>query len=241
MKKLVLWTAVILVTACSPMVWQKPGASQNDFSQDKYICIQEAQQRVSSARVNAYGGTADNTVVTNESLYGSCMNSKGWYLKNTQALQQPAQPQQNTIKPQENPRIQKAKEELSRAIAESNAACGKPEYAIVYVKSSCKEGDLTLNQLADISKISSTEKPVFAALTLERKALIKRAISAYRSVGDETHLKIASLYEKQNELSEKNALELYEEKISWGEYNKTKKSIAASYRDGYLEITKKKQ
>ena len=56
---------VLLLSACAPMVWMKPGASQNDFSRDKFTCLQQAQQRVSSANVNAYGGTAKHSDISN--------------------------------------------------------------------------------------------------------------------------------------------------------------------------------
>src|SRR5258706_15331717 len=65
MSKRLIALGGLLVSACAPMLWNKPGASQNDFSRDRYTCVQQAQQRVAGAQVNAYGGTASNTVVTN--------------------------------------------------------------------------------------------------------------------------------------------------------------------------------
>lgn len=71
----------LLLTACAgPMHWQKPGASRNDFSRDKYTCEQQSQQRAAYVAVNAQGGAAQNTMVTNHNLFHSCMNANGWYL-----------------------------------------------------------------------------------------------------------------------------------------------------------------
>jgi hypothetical protein len=62
------------------MAWNKPGASQQEFSENKYSCMQQSQQRVSGARVNAYGGASASEVVTNQGLFNACMNAQGWYL-----------------------------------------------------------------------------------------------------------------------------------------------------------------
>lgn len=81
--------SAVALAACAPLpetTWQKSGATQNDFSTDRYACLQESQQRVSNATVNGYGGRADSGVITNGNLFAACMNARGWYL----AMQQSA-------------------------------------------------------------------------------------------------------------------------------------------------------
>jgi hypothetical protein len=60
-----------------PMVWSKPRASQAEFAQSRYRCLQESQQSTTTA-VAGVGGVS--TVVTNDQLFTACMNARGWVL-----------------------------------------------------------------------------------------------------------------------------------------------------------------
>ena len=64
--------------------WIKDGVSQQQANQDHYDCLREAQQRVSGAQVNAYGGAAQNTVITNQNLYYACIAARGYEFRRTQ-------------------------------------------------------------------------------------------------------------------------------------------------------------
>ena len=46
--------------------------------QDRYACIQQAQQPRASGYANAYGASMGSTVVTNRGVYMSCMGAKGY-------------------------------------------------------------------------------------------------------------------------------------------------------------------
>ena len=82
---------VFLLVSCAQMVWIKPGAGQNEFAQARYECLQNSQQQRSTATYNNSGGYvspmassqgyATSGAVTNEQLFGACMNAKGWYLE----------------------------------------------------------------------------------------------------------------------------------------------------------------
>jgi hypothetical protein len=64
--------ALVFLTGCQQPVWNKPGASQADFSTERYRCMQESQQQSSSAYVNRYGGAASSGQTTNEPLFIAC-------------------------------------------------------------------------------------------------------------------------------------------------------------------------
>src|SRR5262245_31848158 len=66
------------LTGCAQGRWVKYGASQQEANQDHYACLQESQQRVSGAQVNAYGGSAQNVVITNQQLYYACIQARGY-------------------------------------------------------------------------------------------------------------------------------------------------------------------
>jgi hypothetical protein len=85
---LIVFAVVIgLMLACGPryaIVWDKPGATQQEFAKDKYECMQEAQQ-TRSAATGAYcsgyvcvPGQAESKVVTNPTLFSSCMEARGY-------------------------------------------------------------------------------------------------------------------------------------------------------------------
>lgn len=90
-----LLIGLLLLSGCvttPPKVWSKPGSSQDEFSKDRYTCLQQAQQPVSGAYVNQYGGSSSGQMITNDNLFGACMNANGWYL--TPANQPTIAPQQ---------------------------------------------------------------------------------------------------------------------------------------------------
>lgn len=223
-KRLALILSLTL-TACAPSgAWVKPGASQNDFSRDKYSCTQQAQQRVSSAYVGVYGGSASNNVITNPDIYNSCMNSNGWYLRSKKDTQRQLQ----------------AKAQVEQNIKESNDSCNKEEYKIIFAKTACRSDDLTLEQLSDPTKISPEDKPLFMGYYSYFSARYKRVVAAYRSAGDPVGLELANLGDRTYSKLEKNSLDLYEGKVSWGEYNKAKKELSSSSNEEIRTITGKK-
>jgi len=58
--------------------YAKYGATQEEFMKDRYACLQEAQQRVSGAYVDAYGGGSASRVVANCGVWLSCMGARGY-------------------------------------------------------------------------------------------------------------------------------------------------------------------
>jgi hypothetical protein len=102
--------ALFMIAGCS-YVWVKPGGTQGEFSQDRYACMQQAQQRASSTTVNVYGGASSGTNMpelggsnfassmgstiqaagdvglqqanrtNSQNLFNACMNARGWYLQ----------------------------------------------------------------------------------------------------------------------------------------------------------------
>jgi hypothetical protein len=82
MKRIAIASSIILLSGCANnKVWEKPGATQAEFAQEKYACMQQSQSRVSTASVNQYGGGGFSAVTTNKPLFDACMNARGWYLQ----------------------------------------------------------------------------------------------------------------------------------------------------------------
>lgn len=234
MKTLLVLLSALLLTACTPKVWYKPGSTQDEFSRDKYDCVQQAQQRVSGAYVDAYGGVANNHVITNNNLFNSCMNSRGWYL-GKKGETPPPPPE----KIQARQRVKESKNQLVEIQKDSEKVCLKPEYKIILDKTPCKIDSVTLTQLSNNDKITEAEKLVFVQFVEESKKLSIRRTAAFRSGGTQQAFDLASLNERSRDNSDNNALELYEGKISWGEYNKNRKKTNASAKEEYERITRR--
>jgi hypothetical protein len=216
-----------LLSACAPMDWTKPGASQNDFSRDKNNCLQQAEQRVSDIgnSLNVVSGTA---VVTKEGVFNSCMSSLGW----RQTSQQSTQPVTGI---DQAAQLETALEQIIR---ENQEACKREEYKPLYLKSACKVADITVEQLADTSKISAAEKPLFAKLRPESPARMAKAVIAYRAYGGSQGIKGALVLDRTGSLYEKNAQDLYEGTITWGDYSKRRKEIQQFYLDEFEKTFK---
>lgn len=231
MKKLLF--ALIPVTLLAGCVsWHKPGARPGEFEQAKYICLQESQQRVGVAQANAWGGTAVNTVQTNDMLFGNCMNAKGWSLQNTQAAQNQIQQQQASQSAFQS----QLQSESSRISQQAKAVCENPDYKPYYSKSACQAQDITFEQLADQSKITSAQK----AVLLKQRAAIAEIQKARAELNKRAGGKAAKIADAGNSYlipqNDQNNLDLYNGKITWGEYNKNRKDIYTKFQERIKSI-----
>lgn len=208
---------VLTVAGCAQNLWIKPNAGQGEFERDRYACLQQSQQRVGAAQVNAYGGSAVNTVATNDMLFSTCMGSKGWSLQNKEVVQ--AQAAQNQA------RNDDLKRQNDQIVANVIAMCNKDGLKEYYKKSACRAPDISFEQIVDTTKITAAQK---AALVKQQGdvALIEKEQDSIQRQRGEPGLKIISVatnfFRPENE---KNNLDLYNGKITWGEYNKRRKEI----------------
>jgi hypothetical protein len=80
MKIATIVALALCLTGCIRTVgnWEKPGADQQQFAVDKFDCMKQSQQQVSSMYVNQYGGSGGSAQTTNMPLFGACMNAHGY-------------------------------------------------------------------------------------------------------------------------------------------------------------------
>lgn len=73
----------LIISSCATphRVWDKPGATQEEFAKTNYMCLQQAQQQESNSSINLYTGNATTSTQTNNTLFNACMNAHGWYQK----------------------------------------------------------------------------------------------------------------------------------------------------------------
>lgn len=209
--------SVLGLLGCAQNLWIKQNSTQGEFERDKYNCLQQSQQRVGIAQVNAYGGTATNTVQTNDMLFSSCMNSKGWSLQNKDLVE--AQASQNQVR---NNEIKQRFDQISSDIL---AMCGREELKDYYKKTACKAPDISFEQIADTTKITSLQKTSLIKQREHVASLEKAQDDVQRLRGEAGQKVISIAINFIRPENEKNNLDLYNGKITWGEYNKKRKEI----------------
>lgn len=92
---IILLVAVIGGCATTPTYirWMtNTGATQQQFMNDRYACLQETQQRVSGAFVNQYGGASSSRVMPPCSAFNACPAARGYYRADTTNLDDFRQP-----------------------------------------------------------------------------------------------------------------------------------------------------
>ncbi|CAN7782211.1 hypothetical protein LJR175_008200 [Variovorax sp. LjRoot175] len=217
------------------MVWNKPGAGQDDFSRDRYACLQESQQRVGSAAVNQFGGIASNTVVTNSGLFGSCMNAHGWYLgpRETARRSTMEAPADMAVsrKPEKTPLDIELGQLDIQWQAREVTLCFDAKYASLYAKGSCKVKDITPTQILDTSKADPAEKMLLVQLRSDLGASINKLAGAYRQAGRPQDVAMASALDAIRGRADGNIDALIQESINWGQYNKARAENAKLAED----------
>jgi hypothetical protein len=216
MKRIAVASSLILLSACANNVWVKPGATQSEFAQQKYACMEQSQHRVSSAYINQYGGSSDSYVTTNSPLFNACMNSQGWYLQDKQQ-------QQATIQ---------AQNAGSQALVqEAVALCARVDLQPHYAKSPCKPEETTLEQLTDKSRITPSEKEALAKVRAESAAILKRMNEYVRQNDLRNGAAFALAMERAAAEQETVTLAFYEGRITRGEYNKKRREIVQQLQE----------
>jgi hypothetical protein len=206
----------IVLFGCAPMTWTKPGATHDDFTKDRYSCMQQSQQRVSSAYVNQYGGSANDSVITNGNLFGACMNAQGWTLQKKASTEQLAA--QTEVHDEAKAAVESVKnEELE--------LCSREDLRPYYSKTPCMAEDTTLEQMADNSRITNVEKVAMNKARVELKRINKEMEDLIRQYDPHRAPSVTARREQAAGDQDKVALDFYEGRITRGEYNKRRQEI----------------
>jgi hypothetical protein len=204
---------ILLLSACANNnnVWVKPGATQAEFAQEKYACMQQSQHRVSTAYVDQNGGSSDSRVTTNNPLFGACMNARGWYLQDKR--------QQEAV-------VQAKKNGWEAFTEELLQLCEREDLQPHFRKTPCKPEDTSLEQLTDKSRITPSEKEALSKAKNEVAAIVKRMTDYLRQNDPRNGNSIALVRERMAAELDKVSLDFYEGRITRGDYNKKRRDIA---------------
>lgn len=221
-----LIAALIVLTGCQQPLWNKPGASLEDFNADKYQCMQGSQQQTSSAYISRYGGSASSGQTLNQPLYDACMNAKGWSLQAQSARSDQAG--QN----------REAENAVKSMTEKHKAFCADPTFEPYFSKTACTADKITFEQLADKSKISPAAKAIFLEVRNRVDATAREYNDLQRKYGGTVGAKRADLYAATAKVQhDKNNLDLYNGLITWGEYNRRRQEIYSENAAAEKKIT----
>jgi hypothetical protein len=219
------------------MIWSKPGATRDDFSSVRYACMQQSQQRVSEASINALGGYSTSSVITNEDLFGSCMNASGWYLTQ-QANAAPSAPVAQSApwqraqppKPLEKSQADKLRESGQTYQVAMSTMCARAEYANLMMKTPCKLSDMTAAHLSNLRKISAGETPAMHRMLMEIESLNSKASGDIYLYGQAKGTAMQAAFDSRNKKNSEAAHALIDGRISWGEFNTRRQQALEAFR-----------
>ena len=212
-KILVVCSLTIGVFGCANNVWVKSGATANDFNVDRAQCNAQSYSI-------PFASIYQQAAVQNE-----CMVGKGWILKDKASHEASDSASANSWKAV-----------MDKSKADSELRCKDPSFKVYYSKTACFAQDMTFEQMADDSKITPQQKPVLMAVKKSVDSQLAQVYNSLKQIPNAPGEKVASLYKSFEIEIDKNALDLYSGKISWGDYNRKRKEIAAKQTEAHKNL-----
>lgn len=265
--KIVVGAFVLGVVGCAgnSYVWVNPAKNSSQLSQDKSECSVHATRGVPDRNVTPQ--YAPPTYTTNCSGFGNmasctttpsgggntnalaqsiadmqtgnqradvfryCMEGRGWALYTEE--------QNETRKSQLTDKLEQYKLAFDRLRADHEENCKDPNLAPIAAKTPCNAKDINIAQMSDKSKASTKEK---TAILYGEKVDEKE----YSEVVDliKLHMNpnaandVIKYIDRRKAQYQKSLLDLYNGKITWGQFNIDRKNRAA---DGEAELATTRQ
>jgi len=214
--KLLFILLPLFLTACVTLGGGNRGYDRN--SPEGIECTYEAKKGAASVQATGRSGLNFDQMYKEEELFNLCMASK----------------RANNPKPSSNSAVDDGVKKFQERV---KSQCLSIEFKEYYAKTGCLPADITFEQLADTSKITPSQKVVMLKARSMADSANKEVLMIYKNSGQSIFQKYANLIEftvmPQND---SNNLDLYNGKITWGEYNQKRKEIDANARNLTKEL-----
>jgi len=218
------------VNAQSNRVWHKPKAYPESLAVDWDSC-KKINNDVSNCLIQRGWASVDKNILDSDikqcressdgskevnsegkTLYLTCMLDKGWDVQS------------------------EADRQLQILTKELRKICEETKYAEIIKKTPCNSGEITIEQLADSSKITPSQKIAYQEWTKNTDA-ISRKMDAVRSNGN-MFMKKYYDYRLSTSIPKVDSyrLNLVLGKSTWGEYNQKRKELDLSNREKIKQI-----
>ncbi len=225
LKLLAIILATLILNGCAPTLYVKPGASEQDWSRDYNDCLVKANQA-------GYTGGDLAANLNRSNFLDMCVQGQGWTVQTKESAQ--AQSQQQSDLNRKKADYNSTMNALDNQMVQ---VCAKPEYDLLIKKSPCDSTNISMDQMADDSKIATKLKKKFLAFRKEIQNLSKQKREFLRlNALVDNDRRLADQMESTELDSIGNSLDLHNGKITWGEYNKIRKDIAAKAQAEWRRI-----
>jgi len=214
------------------MLFDKPGLTSEEFNRDKYDCVQQSRTSWAGGGTGSVGAamivmSKSNADKQAQELFKMCMEARGYTSREVD---------DDEFERQKSSPLKIKTKQISQ---ELNEKCAKAEFKPLFIKSACKARNISLEQLADITMISEVEKPVFSKYRSEGTDLNNQLLDAMRTDGQSKEKEFASVLEGVYAQLDKIALDLFEGRITWGQYNKKRKELYQGVKEEQSRIFSK--
>jgi hypothetical protein len=181
------------LSACAQRIWNKPGATQQDFATDSYACEKDARQ-------SGYFGGGLTGALNMQEFDDRCMVAHGWHLSNQTS---PTQPNRNA--------------ELLKSAVEERKACTRsvrsdPAYGPILPHLSDPDtGRFSIAQLADDHVPTSAE----AKLLVPYGDAIQRCVERFVATASQLAPATSAILTQVRADSQTLLLQLIRREITW--------------------------
>jgi hypothetical protein len=215
------------------LLFDKPGLTIENFNRDRYDCVKESNVSWSGGGTGSVGiamiifskSSADNQA---EKLFRMCMEARGYTAREVS---------DEEFERQKNSPL---KSKINQLVKQRIERCNSGEFMLLASKSACQSENITFEQLSDKTTISEIEKPVLLKYRSYVGDTNNKIQGLIRDEGNATEKELGDIMERFSLLLEKDAADLIEGKITWGEYNKNRKERNRNYREQINEFMSKK-
>jgi hypothetical protein len=118
--------------------------------------------------------------------------------------------------------------------------CLREDLKAFYEKTTCNNSELTMAHFVDSAKVTELQKKALLIIDEEYKKTAEMQMMNYRSNVKPSSLgeQLADVRLKYRIQSQKVLQELYLGKITWGQYNSSRRDIAQAGRDEFIKLSR---
>jgi hypothetical protein len=127
-----------------------------------------------------------------------------------------------------NEKLKNMSETIQAKVA---AMCSRDALREFYMKTPCRAQEISFQQIVDTTKITESQKSALLMQEKENMLIHMEWKKLHMQRGDQGLKTVALANNFLDPENEKNRLDLYNGKITWGEYNKRRRDIYAEFSE----------
>jgi hypothetical protein len=211
-----LLISVFVLAGCAGM-----NTSYNANSPEGIECTFEAKKGAAAVQSTGRSGLNFDQFFKEQELFNLCMASK----------------QANNPSSKNTYSKSSFDAESKRLNLKAESNCQKDELKEYYSKTPCHVAGITFEHMSDATKITPAQKIAMQKARALADELNKEQLAINRNFGGAMGAKVSDLIESTTTpQNDKNNLDLYNGKISWGDYNQKRKEIITNFSEAIRKL-----